>query len=118
MDIAITGSSGTIGTALVEAIEARGDQAVRVVRSSPGPDEIGWSPAEGTIDAGGFEGLDAVVHLAGALAQIEPAAVAGGKEALHLGRRIATCQRMVEAVERGHGASTEKYSGWRISNEE
>lgn len=66
MDIAITGSSGTIGTALVEAIEARGDRVVRVVRSSPGPDEIGWSPADGTIDAAGFEGLDAVVHLAGA----------------------------------------------------
>lgn len=66
MDIAVTGSSGTIGTALIEAIEARGDRAVRVVRSSPRPDEIGWSPAEGTIDAAGFEGLDAVVHLAGA----------------------------------------------------
>ncbi len=66
MDIAITGSTGTIGSALVEAIEARGDRAVRVVRSSPGPDEIGWDPAEGTIDAAGFEGLDAVVHLAAA----------------------------------------------------
>lgn len=66
MDIAVTGSSGTIGRALVEAIEARGDHAVRVVRSEPGAGAIGWDPSAGTIDAAGFEGLDAVVHLAGA----------------------------------------------------
>lgn len=66
MDIAITGSSGIIGTALVREAESRGHRVVRVVRSSPGPDEIGWSPADGTIDAAGFEGIDAVVHLAGA----------------------------------------------------
>lgn len=66
MDIAITGSSGIVGTALVREAESRGHRVVRVVRSSPGPDEIGWSPADGTIDAAGFEGIDAVVHLAGA----------------------------------------------------
>lgn len=66
MDIAVTGSSGTIGRALVAAIEARGDRAIRVVRSSPTTDQIGWDPADGTIDAGAFEGIDAVVHLAAA----------------------------------------------------
>ena len=66
MDIAITGSSGTIGSAVVAAVEARGDRAIRVVRSSPTTDQIGWDPANGTIDAAGFEGLDAVVHLAAA----------------------------------------------------
>ena len=66
MDIAITGSSGLIGTSLVAALERRGDRVLRVVRRRPGPDEIGWDPDGGTIDAAGLDGLDAVVHLAGA----------------------------------------------------
>ena len=63
MDIAITGSSGLIGTALRTSLEAAGHNAIRVVRS--GSDGIGWDPAAGRIDAAGFEGIDAVVHLAG-----------------------------------------------------
>ncbi len=63
MDIAITGSSGLIGTALRASLESAGHNPIRVVRS--GGDGIGWDPAEGRIDAAGFEGIDAVVHLAG-----------------------------------------------------
>ena len=69
MDIAITGSSGLIGTALREAMAAAGHRVVRVVRSQSGTvagDSILWDPPEGTIDAAGLEGVDAVVHLAGA----------------------------------------------------
>jgi uncharacterized protein (TIGR01777 family) len=65
MDIAITGSSGLIGSALIEALRARGDRVVRVVRRSPGADEVQWDIDAGTIDAEGLEGIDAVVHLAG-----------------------------------------------------
>ena len=36
-----------------------------LVRRSPGPGEIHWDPAAGTIDRAGLEGVDAVVHLAG-----------------------------------------------------
>jgi uncharacterized protein len=66
MRVAITGSSGLIGTALRRALEGAGHSSVPVVRSAPSPGEIGWDPAAGTIDAAGFEGVDAVVHLAGA----------------------------------------------------
>jgi uncharacterized protein (TIGR01777 family) len=68
MDVAITGSTGLIGSALVERLGARGHRAVRVVRgdATPGRDVVRWDPAAGTIDAAGLEGLDAVVHLAGA----------------------------------------------------
>jgi len=68
MDVAITGSTGLIGTALVERLGAAGHRAVRVVRgdATPGRDVVRWDPAAGTIDAAGLEGLDAVVHLAGA----------------------------------------------------
>lgn len=67
MKVAITGSTGLIGSSLTGALQARGHTPVPVVRNtSPGPGELSWSPSEGTIDAAGFEGIDAVVHLAGA----------------------------------------------------
>ena len=66
MDIAITGASGLIGTALSKALAADGHRVVRVVRTAAGgSDTIGWMPDAGTIDAAAFAGLDAVVHLAG-----------------------------------------------------
>jgi NAD dependent epimerase/dehydratase family enzyme len=66
MRIAVTGSNGMIGCALVEALRSRGDEVLRVVRDEPyGRDCVGWNPAKGFIDAAGLEGLDAVVHLAG-----------------------------------------------------
>lgn len=67
MDVAITGSHGLIGTALVAALARAGQRAVRVVRGTPtGRDELGWDPGAGVVDAAGFDGIDAVVHLAGA----------------------------------------------------
>lgn len=65
MKIAITGSSGLIGTALVSAITARGDTPIRIVRANPGPDEVLWDIEAGTIDVDKLDGVDAVVHLAG-----------------------------------------------------
>ncbi len=65
MRIAITGSSGLIGTALVRSLEADGHTVVRVVRSSGGAGTVRWDIERGDIDAAGLEGLDGVVHLAG-----------------------------------------------------
>lgn len=66
MDIAVTGASGLIGGAIVRALEADGHRVARVVRgTTPAPDTISWSPDSGTIDAAAFEGIDAVIHLAG-----------------------------------------------------
>ncbi|MEA2522287.1 MAG: uncharacterized protein QOI81_1933 [Actinomycetota bacterium] len=67
MDIAISGSSGLIGTALIAELERRGHRAVRLVRpgGTIGPDDIRWDPTAGTIDAAGLEGIGGVVHLAG-----------------------------------------------------
>ncbi|MDE0665284.1 MAG: TIGR01777 family oxidoreductase [Acidimicrobiaceae bacterium] len=70
MRIAVTGSTGLIGRALVERLEASGHLTVRVVRpgsadpSAP-PMSVAWDPSASRIDAGGLEELDAVVHLAG-----------------------------------------------------
>lgn len=66
MDIAITGSTGLIGKALRSRLEVAGHRVVSVVRSAGGDgDVIRWDPAAGTIEAAAFEGIDAVVHLAG-----------------------------------------------------
>lgn len=66
MRVAITGSSGLIGGALVKALQAEGHSVTRVVRGLPQPGAVTWDPVEGTIDAAGLEGHDAVVNLAGA----------------------------------------------------
>lgn len=65
MDVAISGGSGLIGRALRASLEADGHRVAPLVRPSGSGRGIAWDPAAGTIDAGGLEGLDAVVHLAG-----------------------------------------------------
>jgi uncharacterized protein (TIGR01777 family) len=65
--IAVTGSSGLIGTALVSALRERGDEAVRLVRRPPrAPDELQWDPSTRRLDPAALDGVDGVVHLAGA----------------------------------------------------
>lgn len=66
MRIAITGSTGLVGSALSKHLAARGHEIVPVVRSEPRTGEIGWSPSEGRLDAADLVGIDAVVHLASA----------------------------------------------------
>jgi uncharacterized protein len=66
MIIAVTGSTGLVGNAIVEALEADGQLVRCVVRRAPADkNEIRWDPAAGTIDAAEFANVDAVVHLAG-----------------------------------------------------
>lgn len=65
MHVAITGSSGLIGTALAERLRAEGHEVTPVVRRDPGPGEIRWDPDRGEIDAEGLRAADAVVGLAG-----------------------------------------------------
>jgi uncharacterized protein (TIGR01777 family) len=70
--VGVTGSSGFIGTALVAALQDRGDTVVPFVRpDSPFArgDVIRWDPAMGLLDEGDLRargGFDAVVNLAGA----------------------------------------------------
>lgn len=67
MRIAITGSSGLVGRALVRDLERAGNEITRVVRRVPGghSSAVHWDPAAGRIDAAGLEGHAAVIHLAG-----------------------------------------------------
>src|SRR5262245_11577037 len=67
MIVAITGSTGLVGTSLVDALEADGHLIRSLVRrpTREGKHEIRWDPAGGTIDAAQRANVDAVVHLAG-----------------------------------------------------
>jgi uncharacterized protein (TIGR01777 family) len=65
--IAVTGSTGLIGTALVTRLHQGGHDVLRLVRHAPRrPDEVRWNPQAGTIDVDKLAGVEAAVHLAGA----------------------------------------------------
>ncbi len=64
MRIAITGSTGLIGSALSAFLRNGGHEVVPIIRT-PGGEGIFWDPIGGMIDYAKLEGLDAVVHLAG-----------------------------------------------------
>ncbi|MES2202093.1 MAG: TIGR01777 family oxidoreductase [candidate division FCPU426 bacterium] len=70
MKIAISGSSGMIGQALVRSLSKRRHEVWRLLRGSAG--DLGhpaktlfWDPEEGHIDPAVLEGFDAVIHLGG-----------------------------------------------------
>ncbi len=69
MRIAISASTGLIGSALATSLAADGTDVVRLVRRSPADTtEVRWDPAApaGGLDPAALTGLDAVVHLSGA----------------------------------------------------
>src|SRR5262245_2972658 len=59
MKIAMTGSSGLVGSALVPLLTQAGHDVVRLRRPAQ------WDPETGTVEPSIFMGADAVVHLAG-----------------------------------------------------
>ena len=64
--IAITGSSGLIGTQLAALLETGGHTVRRMVREPEvAPGEISWNPKTGELDPADLEGVDVVVNLAG-----------------------------------------------------
>ena len=66
MKVAVTGSSGLIGTELVRSLRADGHDVLRLVRRTPRTaDEHRWEPAHHRIPPGLLDDVDAVVNLAG-----------------------------------------------------
>jgi uncharacterized protein len=67
MKVAITGSSGLIGTALTASLRADGHEVVRLVRRPPqARDEVRWDPRAADAGDPALDVIDACVHLAGA----------------------------------------------------
>ena len=100
--ITVTGATGLIGTKLVAALQARGDE-VTVLSRRPkdarrmlGVDTVGWQPEAEPAPADGLAGRDGVVHLAG-----EPIAqrwTQESKERIRSSRKLGTA-RLVEGLE-------------------
>ncbi len=75
MKVAVSGSSGLIGTALAASLRADGHEVIRLVRRAPrAAGEVRWDPraadaglvASGAPGSSALGGLGACVHLAGA----------------------------------------------------
>lgn len=73
MRVAVTGSTGFVGSALVERLLADGHEAIRMTRGTkaaapeaalPQLGVVRWDPSSAVFDS--LAGVDAVVHLAGA----------------------------------------------------
>lgn len=65
LTVALSGASGLVGEALSAFLTTGGHQVRPLVRRAAEGAEIRWDPQAGEIDADAFEGVDAVVHLAG-----------------------------------------------------
>ncbi|NDK91529.1 TIGR01777 family protein [Gordonia desulfuricans] len=66
MQVAIAGSSGLIGSALVTALESAGHSVRRLVRREvSGPGEYSWDPETFGVPDDALDGVDAVVSLGG-----------------------------------------------------
>jgi uncharacterized protein (TIGR01777 family) len=93
MRVIVTGGTGFIGSALVTALAARGDEAVVITRTPRGAGQVGWEAIAAAIDGAG-----AVVNLAG-----EPVADARWTKA-RLERlrssRLGATSRVVAAITR------------------
>ena len=97
--VAVTGSSGLVGVALCAFLSSAGHRVIRLVRRAARDDsERAWDPDD--PDPGIFEGVDAVVHLAGA-------SIAGRFSERHkraiASSRIEPTRRLADAVVRSKG---------------
>ncbi len=98
MRVAVTGSSGLIGTALAESLRRDGHEVTRLVRRPPASGEIRWDPEAGSggLEPAALDGVDAVVHLSGA-------PIAGGRwtqarKRVLRASRIQSTQALVTAI--------------------
>ena len=94
MTVAITGSSGLVGSQLSAFLSTGGHRVIRLVRhSATKPDERQWNPD--SPDQGLLTGVDAVIHLAGE-------SIAGrftdGHRAAIIDSRIGPTRRLAELI--------------------
>lgn len=101
MKILITGSHGMIGSAVSPYLAACGHEVSRLVRSAPGPGEVGWDPDKGEIDAPRLEGFDGVVHLATMPWPLRWTAKAKEKiQANHLGTNRLLAESLADCIQK------------------
>lgn len=94
--VAVTGSSGLVGSALCAFLTSGGHRVIRLVRRpAKAPDEREWDPRDPSADL--LSGVDAVVHLAGA--SIAGRFTAAHKAAIR-GSRLDPTRKLAEAAGR------------------
>ena len=65
MRILVSGSSGLIGSQLMQRLLAEGHDVVRLVRQTGVPNSVLWNPEQRDIDVPHLNDCDAVIHLCG-----------------------------------------------------
>ncbi|MGH9761302.1 MAG: TIGR01777 family oxidoreductase, partial [Blastocatellia bacterium] len=65
MKMLMSGATGLIGSALIEALGHDFQDIVQLSRSREGNGFVSWDPSEGKFNSGLVEGVDVVIHLAG-----------------------------------------------------
>jgi uncharacterized protein len=65
MKVAVTGSSGLIGSSLVSYLSKKDIVVSKILRENPEDDDISWKPENGDWDSDFTGGVDGIVHLAG-----------------------------------------------------
>ena len=93
LNVAITGATGMIGSALAALLTTGGHQVIRLVRGDKPAqqDEAKWDATTGLLEPEKLEGIDAVIHLAGEN-------VAGGRWTDARKRRILESRSMATRV--------------------
>jgi uncharacterized protein (TIGR01777 family) len=96
--VAVSGSSGLVGAALSAALGANGHAVARLVRtgSAAASNSIRWDPLTGTLDTQALEGVDAIVHLAGA--SIASGRWTAARKQLLRASRVEATQHLIEGV--------------------
>ncbi|NIJ13505.1 hypothetical protein FHU38_003849 [Saccharomonospora amisosensis] len=104
MRVLVAGSSGLIGSALLDHLRGSGHEVRRLVRRMPRlADEFGWDPPAGRIDDGAFDGVDAVVNLCGS--PLASGRWSGARKQLLTDSRLEPTEVLAEAVaDHGVGA--------------
>ena len=104
MKILVTGSTGLVGTALVEELKRAGNTVVRLVRPGSAGTlrvtegfDVEWNPATGAL-GGAAVGADAVVNLAGA--SIAHGRWSAARKKLLRTSRVETTDALVNALAR------------------
>jgi uncharacterized protein (TIGR01777 family) len=93
--VAITGSSGLVGSALAAFLSTGGHRVIRLVRGSARDGERQWNPEDPNPDL--LAGVDAVIHLAGA--SIAGRFTDGHRKAIR-DSRIGPTRKLAEAAAR------------------
>ena len=97
MHVLVAGASGFLGSHLVEALRADGDEVRTLTRSAPtSADQVAWDPASGKLDPSALDGVDVVVNVAGSPTIGNPHS---GKWARNLREsRVTTTRTLAEAI--------------------